>query len=538
MSGAARALGAAFVLAPALATAGPNAGGALVLHVNESIVYSDGVDYCGQSGLNTCQEARVTMPVDSESAVVCFVVGAFASGSSPRVKAVAFGIDYDVNRLALTDQGPCGGFELPTADWPRPGEGTALVLDSASEAPLVEVYWFAAYVSDAGEPTSLEVVPHPIQGGQFADDSVPAVIDPIEDYGRLGFGEDGYLPCPGSGAPDGPDGPSGPDGPEGPDEPGSSGLDPWEFNPCNESVLVAASWGSGWADFAPPTHWGEAPEWGPGPFAVDESGRIFIMDSRKGDLKVYAQDGSWDTTIQLPERSAVVPLDLAVLFDIAVWREGQTWIRMMDLNDSSSIVSSRTPSYEGPGTHLPGTLRGLLITTPTGIVFHDQTTCSTTSLTTSDQMLPDDPRPESPGLELSSGIRICRVNASVPFGRDRQVVGPIVAGDGSRALGGDIVSLSPDGSVSDIFVKSAGGPIGINSSGEFLAYKTEQVGSDPYANYVDIYSNDGSLVSRTRQRHRAFVGMIDLRQQFCMGDNGFYEIWISHDGVYVSQWSK
>ncbi len=37
--------------------AGPHAHGALIVHWNEQLVYTDGVDYCGLSALSACADA-------------------------------------------------------------------------------------------------------------------------------------------------------------------------------------------------------------------------------------------------------------------------------------------------------------------------------------------------------------------------------------------------------------------------------------------------------------------------------------------------
>ena len=61
---------------------------------------------------------------------------------------------------------------------------------------LVLVYTLAA-VEYYGTDASLDLIGHPTGGGWFADDAVPANLDPIADYGRMGFNSNpGYLPCP------------------------------------------------------------------------------------------------------------------------------------------------------------------------------------------------------------------------------------------------------------------------------------------------------------------------------------------------------
>ena len=69
---------------------------------------------------------------------------------------------------------------------------------SAQTANLLEVYWFAGYAYSKQDTTSFAVTPHPDPnlGGDFADGAVPAQLDPIAAYGRLGFGTAGSHPCP------------------------------------------------------------------------------------------------------------------------------------------------------------------------------------------------------------------------------------------------------------------------------------------------------------------------------------------------------
>ncbi len=45
-----------------------------------------------------------------------------------------------------------------------------------------------------GNPATFALIPHPEQGGYFIDDGKPGQMDPIADYGTLGFGMPGYVP--------------------------------------------------------------------------------------------------------------------------------------------------------------------------------------------------------------------------------------------------------------------------------------------------------------------------------------------------------
>ncbi|MEZ4650375.1 MAG: hypothetical protein R3E97_16630 [Candidatus Eisenbacteria bacterium] len=172
---------------------GPNTNGALLLHHEASVVYtSDQESYCGASSIRECAEANSR--VDGVEPAVLFLLASFPTGMQPRVAGVTFGIDYDVCVIPLSF-GACGDFELADPYWPGSGRGTAVVWAEAQTESLIEVYWFAAY-SVYGDPQLFSVVPHPAQGGWFADDSTPSRLDAIMGYGTMGFGTDGHLPCP------------------------------------------------------------------------------------------------------------------------------------------------------------------------------------------------------------------------------------------------------------------------------------------------------------------------------------------------------
>ncbi len=173
--------------------AGPNASGTLILHTNPSLVYSSDIEsFCGQSNLSSCENANVR--VDGDGVAVIHAIAAFPIGSQPRLSGIVFGIAYGPC-VALAGWGACGDFELPSGAWPNSGEGTAVTWNTAQTSTLTEIYWFAAYAVYASTD-ALALIPHPTQGAVFADDSIPAILDPIADLGRMGFNQDGDLPCP------------------------------------------------------------------------------------------------------------------------------------------------------------------------------------------------------------------------------------------------------------------------------------------------------------------------------------------------------
>ena len=172
--------------------AGPNAGGALILHREGSLQYTDDIpSYCGLIALGDCESASTYVPLNEDA--VFYVVAAFPSSSVPRVSGVAFGIDYDEEAFVLLAHGGCGDFELGGSSWPSSGSGTSVTWTAPEFGTLTEVYWFAGYGT---ESSAFALVANPSQGAVFADDLVPSQLDPIQFLGSLGFGASGNSPCP------------------------------------------------------------------------------------------------------------------------------------------------------------------------------------------------------------------------------------------------------------------------------------------------------------------------------------------------------
>lgn len=183
------------VFASGTASAGPNAGGTLVVSVSEEIVYTSDADYCGLAEAASCADVDTEAPKDS--LVVAHVMAAFPPGS-PRLAGVTFGVSYDSQRLSILDSGACSDVELPEPAWPDSGTGVALSFSPARTEPFVELYWFAIQADSID--ALFELIPHPTEGAFFADDSDPAELDPVEHLGSLGFGIPGNASCPGLGA--------------------------------------------------------------------------------------------------------------------------------------------------------------------------------------------------------------------------------------------------------------------------------------------------------------------------------------------------
>lgn len=174
--------------------AGPNQGGMLLVHVDESIVYSRGVD-CDVNLRDCAQAVTSIQATNPDRVVVLFVMASFPF--SPSLAGVAFGVEHTTE---VVEYGLClrDWFELRSDRWPESGSGTALVVASNPPNPirdrLFSLYWFAVYAEYGGY---FAVTEHPTQPPEeaFADESIPAQTDEIAGFGWAGFGQLGYNPC-------------------------------------------------------------------------------------------------------------------------------------------------------------------------------------------------------------------------------------------------------------------------------------------------------------------------------------------------------
>ena len=186
-------------LSAGMAHAGPNAGGTLIVHATPEILWTDDtMNLCELAQIpdGNCANANTNLPGGPSATYIWWITAAFPNGSSPRLSGVTFGIGYDNTTLFLLSHESCGDFALPDGQWPNPGSGNAVTWGSAQTDQLVTVYSFAGY-EYYGNDTSFCIVQPPVRSAIFADDSVPAELDPVVDFGCLGFnGDPGYLACP------------------------------------------------------------------------------------------------------------------------------------------------------------------------------------------------------------------------------------------------------------------------------------------------------------------------------------------------------
>ena len=159
----------------------------LVVHIDESVIYSQGVN-C-DIDLRDCAQAVTSMAPNPDRVVVMFILASFSF--SPSVMGVTFGIQHNASIVAY---GTCQDvFELQSHGWPASGTGTAMSLVSGPERHRIfGLYWFAAYAEYGAYIAAAE---HPTQPSDFGDETIPSVLDPIDGFGWAGFGLNGYNPC-------------------------------------------------------------------------------------------------------------------------------------------------------------------------------------------------------------------------------------------------------------------------------------------------------------------------------------------------------
>jgi len=190
------------LLSPLPALAGVHAGGVLIAH-------DEGLTVSSSNGTQTicaqlsppanlqAVDARIDGADNPDDPVFFGIYAIFPPGASPKLSGVTWGIHFsDGVHLVLADHGSCGDYELNDDNWPQTDTGSSVTWDTAQTSLACRVYYFTAYMYSA-TPSLFELIPHPAQGGYFGDDSLPAVLDPIAGYGKLGFDMDGSLPAQG-----------------------------------------------------------------------------------------------------------------------------------------------------------------------------------------------------------------------------------------------------------------------------------------------------------------------------------------------------
>ncbi len=139
----------ALLMLPTVVLAGPNVGGVLLVH--SANLTLEQMNECGRGSVpDSC--GAVVSEIDNaspDSLKVWKVYAAFPPGSSPRLKGLTFGVDYDDSYgdstgVVIRSFGPCADFQLAMNGWPGDSTGTSILWNSAQTGLMTECYWLCA----------------------------------------------------------------------------------------------------------------------------------------------------------------------------------------------------------------------------------------------------------------------------------------------------------------------------------------------------------------------------------------------------------
>ncbi len=184
------------------ALAGVNGGGAMLIHVNDTIRYSPGIDFCTSSlGVTDCSGVVTRSDGDGSVETMIWILGLFTH-THPAVLAWQFGIQHNLPTGYFTAWKPCpaSAFEIPDATFPdQSGTGTAVATNPALTDSVMTLYWMAPFRGpDPGTTYFISTIDYP-EGdhhAEFADNSTPPIVDFVTHFGTMRWGADGDKSCP------------------------------------------------------------------------------------------------------------------------------------------------------------------------------------------------------------------------------------------------------------------------------------------------------------------------------------------------------
>ena len=185
------------------ALAGKNNGGAMIVHTDNSVVYTSSADYCTSTMPATCEAAVTNSSKEPENEVaVLWFLAAFDASASPAVTTIQFGIRHNLPPDVgyFDSYAACGPapIELPDGDFPEGGgdgvSGNVIAYGSAVTDHIFPFYWFGV-VGIAGGFVGTRSYPSTDQA-KFVDDNQPPFEDIVTRFGTMRWGQDGDNSCP------------------------------------------------------------------------------------------------------------------------------------------------------------------------------------------------------------------------------------------------------------------------------------------------------------------------------------------------------
>lgn len=187
----------ALICSPAMA--GRNTNGALVVHTDDSVIYTSTADYCVNQLPTLCEglNANAGQGIDREQ--VIWLLAAFRPEASPGVTTIQFGIDHNLpagmgyfTRFAACGPSP---LELPDTGWPETGFGNLVAYGSAVYDHVFKYYWFAVFVDGPANYFGTRTYPSTNEA-KFVDDGNPPVEDLVYNFGTVRWDGAGVNACP------------------------------------------------------------------------------------------------------------------------------------------------------------------------------------------------------------------------------------------------------------------------------------------------------------------------------------------------------
>ncbi len=172
---------------------GPNAGGAMVVHVADAYSYTySGEDRCSTPYVQSVASCADVVTRSDEGQTVVWLLAAFAPHSSPRVGALRCKISYGPD-VEIEDSWMCGGaLEIPDLDWPASQSHNAIAFNPPVMGDIIFPFyglrvwnWGGA---DAFFCTETDTAT------AFADEFTE---DPCERSGCVRWYAEGSKECPG-----------------------------------------------------------------------------------------------------------------------------------------------------------------------------------------------------------------------------------------------------------------------------------------------------------------------------------------------------
>jgi hypothetical protein len=179
---------------------GRNWNGALVVHVDDTIVYSSGDDYCQTPDLpSLCQYLNANGSEGLVREQFIWLLAAFLPERDPGVTTIQFGIAHNLpaNQGYFTQFAACGPspLELPDTGWPETGLGNLVAYGSPVYDNIFRFYWFAVFRDGPDNFFGTRTYPSTNEA-KFVDDGNPPYEDLIFNFGTVRWDGTGFNQCP------------------------------------------------------------------------------------------------------------------------------------------------------------------------------------------------------------------------------------------------------------------------------------------------------------------------------------------------------